>query len=137
MKKAIIYLFFLILTMAACATENKENIPKSELVEVHTRVYLGKWNTKGIGEPLPSGTLLLAPEDFKSNKVTIIRVLETGNKKEIYYKDPQSETTWIYQGTNDQEKILNHQFKNTYMITQLVPGKDGGSLKERFEIPRK
>ncbi|WP_223668665.1 hypothetical protein [Kangiella shandongensis] len=135
MKKTIVYLFFLILTVAACATEKKENTFNNELVKVSTRVYLGKWNTKGIGEALPNGTLLLNPKDFKGDKVTIIRVLKSGNTKEVYYKDPQSETSWIYQGTHDQEKILNHQFKNTYMITQLVMGKDGGSLKERFEIP--
>lgn len=139
MKKTIFSLLILLLGVTACATgSDKHNSDTyNTMVEVSSRVYLAKWDTKGIGEPLPNGTLRLNPKDFDTDKVVITRVLKSKEVKEVYFKDKDSMSsrTWIYESEGGEEKTLNHQFKNTYMISQLITGKDGGSLKELFEIP--
>lgn len=138
-KKIVSSIIILSFCLTACASKNlsRHQSDNKDLVEVSTRVHLSKWSTKGIGEPLPSGTLLINPDEFEKDKVVIIRISGKTKATEVYYKDKSTPTddTWVYNSKDGEEKTLTHQFKTTYMITQLITGENGGSLSERFEIP--
>ena len=139
MKKAFCSLALLILCLTACANRDslKEDAPKAAAIEVKSRMFFQQWNTKGIGEPRQDNTILIIPEEFKTDTVTIVRLSDGQKVKEVYYKDKSmpSDDTWVFTADNSEDKTLVHQFASTYMITQQVLGKDGGLLKERFEIP--
>lgn len=132
-------LVLLVLCLTACANQDSFNKDESKaaVIEVKSRMFFQKWNTKGIGEPRQDSTILITPEEFKTDKVTIVRLSDGQKVKEVYYKDKSmpSDDTWVFTADNSEDKTLVHQFASTYMITQQVIGKDGGLLKERFEVP--
>lgn len=138
LKMLTIALISLLLLLNACAVATeKKDLESRQIKKVMATVYLAHWDTKGLGEKKPSSILFIDPKDFETDRVIITRETESGKVKELYLKDKDTPSgdVWVYSSDSASKKALIHQYKNTYMITQLITGKDGGTLQEIFSIP--
>lgn len=125
------------LPTGACASQGELNAKIFNNIQL-TESFRA-WNEKSFGGAAKKCRISVIRSPSPTGEIVLLRWSDdkTDFTTEVYQLDKTDPTATVWRQKNDTQITLVDQQDGSFLILQLIPGKNGGQRQERFILPEK